>query len=91
MALLAIDRKLARLFWLRIESRFWIGPGNSPDFNPIENLWTNIKNKVAEKHPSSAKDLVKVINPLMQNGNIFAQHKKQVIKTKPILAGMFHH
>jgi len=36
-------------------------PGNSPDLNPIQNLWTNMKNKVAEKHPSSAKDLVKVI------------------------------
>ena len=30
-------------------------PVNSPDLNPIENLWTNMKNKVAEKHPSSAK------------------------------------
>ena len=24
-------------------------PGNSPDLNPIENLWTYLKDKVAEK------------------------------------------
>jgi len=43
----------------RIKVLDW--PGNSSDLNPIENLWTNMKNKVAEKRPSSAKDLVKVI------------------------------
>ena len=33
-------------------------PGNSPDLNPIENLWSYKKNKVAEKQPSDAKELV---------------------------------
>ena len=33
-------------------------PGNSPDFNPIENLWSYIKNKMAEKQTSSATELV---------------------------------
>ena len=28
-------------------------PGNSPDLNPIENLWNFMKKKVSEKHPSS--------------------------------------
>ena len=32
-------------------------PGNSPDLNPIETLWTVMKNKVAEKQPSSLPDL----------------------------------
>ena len=32
-------------------------PGNSPDLNPIENLWEHMKKKVAEKEPSSLVDL----------------------------------
>lgn len=33
-------------------------PGNSPDLNPIENLWNYTKNKVANKQPPNAKVLV---------------------------------
>lgn len=36
-------------------------PGNSPDLNPIENLWSIVKNKVAEKVPSSATELVEAV------------------------------
>ena len=36
-------------------------PGNSRDLNPIENLWTLMKNKVSEKQPKSGAELVKVI------------------------------
>ena len=36
-------------------------PGNSPDLNPIENLWTNMKNKVSEKQPLSGAESVKAI------------------------------
>ena len=32
-------------------------PGNSPDLNPIENLWYVVKNKVSEKHPTSLSAL----------------------------------
>ena len=28
-------------------------PGNSPDLNPIENLWSTMKRKVAEQQSSS--------------------------------------
>ena len=37
-------------------------PGNSPDLNPIENLWMVVKNKVSEKQASSAKELEKATN-----------------------------
>jgi transposase len=36
-------------------------PGNSPDLNPIENLWHIVIKKVAEKQPSSTKALVESI------------------------------
>ena len=36
-------------------------PGNSPDLNPIENLWKLLKDKIAEKQPTSAKHLCKII------------------------------
>ena len=36
-------------------------PGNSPDLNPIENLWTNLKNKVSERQPTNAKMLEQAI------------------------------
>jgi len=36
-------------------------PGNSPDLDPIENFWTELKNRVAEKHPTSLLLLIKTI------------------------------
>ena len=32
-------------------------PGNSTDLKSIENLWNNMKNKVAEKQPTSTREL----------------------------------
>ena len=53
--------KVAKTFLAENRIKVLDWPGNIPDLNPVENLWTNMKNKVAEKPPSSAKDLVKVI------------------------------
>ena len=36
-------------------------PGNSPDLNPIENLWSKMKDLVAEEQPSSGKTLTETI------------------------------
>jgi transposase len=32
-------------------------PGNSPDLNPIENLWVILKRRVAARAPSNIQDL----------------------------------
>jgi len=36
-------------------------PGNSPDLNPIENLWSRLKKLVAAKHPSNKRELIEAI------------------------------
>jgi len=36
-------------------------PGNSPDLNPIENLWARLKRLVAKKHPSNKQELISAI------------------------------
>jgi len=33
-------------------------PGNSPDLNPIENLWSRLKRLVSAKRPSNRKTLI---------------------------------
>ena len=53
--------KVATTFLAKNRIKVLDWPGNIPDFNPIENLWTNLKDKVAERQPARAKDLVKVI------------------------------
>jgi len=42
-----------------IELLSW--PGNSPDLNPIENLWSRLKKAVASKHPSNKQELIESI------------------------------
>ena len=42
-----------------IEVLHW--PGNSPDCNPIENLWNTLKNEVAKMQPSSLLNMQECI------------------------------
>ena len=37
----------------------WLG--NSPDLNPIKNLWTMIKKKVSRSNPGSLEELKQII------------------------------
>ena len=39
-------------------------PGNSPDLNPIENLWMLLKNKKSERQPTNAKSFVTAIKEI---------------------------
>lgn len=36
-------------------------PGNSPDMNPIENVWSHIAHKIRERQPNSLKELKETI------------------------------
>lgn len=37
-------------------------PAQSPDLNPIENLWTDLKKKVHEVKPTNNNDLWETVN-----------------------------
>ena len=36
-------------------------PGNSPDLNPIENMWMYLKRKVHKAQPRSLQEMINVI------------------------------
>ena len=67
-------------------------PGNSPDLNPIENLWLVVNRKVAERRPTSLPDLQQAIctvwcteinKEMCQNlVNSMPQRLQMVIKNK---------
>ena len=55
-------------------------PGNSLDLNPIENLWTNMKNKVSEKQPLSGAELLKAIKEVWVK-EIFKEYCQSLIES----------
>ena len=57
-------------------------PGNSLNLNPIKNLWSYIKDKVAEKQPSSAKELVTPIKKVWVK-EISIEYYASLIKSMP--------
>ena len=49
-----VQKNIQRLPW----------PSNSPDLAPIENLWSILKIKIAEKEPSTIKECITIIKKL---------------------------
>ena len=48
-----------------INSSEW--PSYSPDLNPIENIWSMLKQKVSERNPRNQKTLLKMIKEEWEN------------------------
>ena len=57
-------------------------PGNSPNLNPIENLWSNMKIKVSEKQPLSGAELVKAIKEVWVK-EISKEYCQSLMKSMP--------
>ena len=55
---------------------------NSPDLDPIKNLWTYMKSKVTEKQQSSAKKLVIAIKKVWVK-EISSENCAFLVKSKP--------
>lgn len=57
-------------------------PGNSPDLNPIENLWQVMKNKVADQHPPSIESLKTAIK-IVWTQKITSQYCCNLVDSMP--------
>ena len=57
-------------------------PGNSPDLNPIENLWTILKNKVSERQPTNAKMLEQAIKEVWVR-DISPAYCRNLVESRP--------
>lgn len=57
-------------------------PGNSPDLNPIENLWSRLKKAVAAKRPSNKRGLIESIIASWYH-IITAEHLAALVESMP--------
>jgi hypothetical protein len=57
-------------------------PGNSPDLNPIENLWSRLKKLVARKKPSNRQELIQAIIAAWFHV-ITPEHLQQLVDSMP--------
>ena len=63
-----------------IKSLNW--PGNSPDLNPIENLWSLMKRKIRETEPTTMNALKKTIEEVWFN-KIYRDYVQNLYNSMP--------
>ena len=56
--------KIVKQFLTKNHIKILDWPGNSPDLNPIKNLWSKIKDLVSQKQPGSSSEFFKAIKEL---------------------------
>lgn len=74
--------KVVQNFLAKIKVSTLDWPGNSPDLNPIENLWEIVKKKVADKQPSSIESLKEAIKEVWIK-EISAEYCNNLILSMP--------
>ena len=57
-------------------------PGNSPDLNPIENLWARLKILVSQRRPSNKQQLIEAIVECWHHV-ITVQELESLVKSMP--------
>lgn len=57
-------------------------PGNSPDLNPIENLWHIMGMKINEQRPTSYKTLTSIIEKVWYN-DLALEYLRKLIDSMP--------
>ena len=70
--------------WLTAKKIEVLGPwpGNSPDLNPIDNLWYILKREVAKHHPTSLEDLKQIIRQVWCR-EITQEFSKKLVNSMP--------
>lgn len=56
--------------------------GNSPDLNPIEDLWFILKNKIAENGSSNSDQLISLVK-LVWTTEMTAEYCRKLIESMP--------
>ncbi len=75
----------AKAFLIDLEVNWWITPPESPDANPIENLWNEMKNFMQrEVKPRTKNELVERIKMFWQTMDInkcdkYIRHLRKVL------------
>ncbi len=70
--------------WLKKHIKFLEWPSQSPDLNPIENLWRELKVRVAKRQPRNLDDLERICKeewdkiPSEMCANLVANYKKRL-------------
>jgi hypothetical protein len=77
--------RMAKEFFIREDVNWWRTPAESPDMNPIENLWHELKEYIRrEVKPTRKQELIDGINSFWSTVDVakccrYINHLKKVI------------
>ena len=74
--------KIVKQFFTKNHTNIVNWPGNSPDLNPIENLWSTMKDLVSQKHLGPSSELVQVFKEVWVK-EILGEYRESLIYSMP--------